>query len=130
MSKVETKPADKADSKPAVAETKPAEKATAPGKPAEAKPTDKAETKPSAKAEAKPADKAEIKPVGKVESRQAGKGSKRRQFNAKKFDANYQSIDWGHGKASDRSIGGDGVLRQGAGPKMNAKKRGKIRSGT
>lgn len=82
MSDAETKPADKSDSKPAVAETKPARKAG----PATGKPT-----------EAKPVDKAEAKPVGKVESGQAGKGSKRRPFNAQKFDANYQAIHWGPG---------------------------------
>ena len=76
MSDAETKPADKPVGKPAVAETKAAGKAeTAPGKPAEAK------------------------PVGKVESRQAGKGSKHRPCNARRFEANYQSIRWGRGKS-------------------------------
>jgi hypothetical protein len=84
MSDAETKPADKSDRKPAVVETKPASKAgPATGKPAEAK----------------PANKAENKAVGKVESRQAGKGSKRRPFNAKRFDANYQAIHWGRGQS-------------------------------
>jgi hypothetical protein len=96
MSDAETKPANKADAKPAVVETKPAV-VEAKAAVVETEPAAKPESTAGKPAEAKTADGAEAGPVGKAQSRQAGKGSKRRPCNAKKFDANYQEIRWERG---------------------------------